>query len=305
MSQHVWHYMHEGLMGTTTEVGPIPDAEIMQLAKSGKLKPDTLVRCDTRQPGKWFALKQIPGLMQQIESGVRERALIKAETDRRREEEERAARAEIAARQAEQMNRAALISEQQDPALISSIADCVQGILTSSEVVHLIVVQERPLINFSPDAVVITNRRLIFCRPKLLGRFEFEDYLLIDLCNAHVKQSFFRSTFTARHTSGRQLMMDWLPKAAAQRLYRLAQELEERARLARIELDLQARRAGATNINIGQFPGQSDQRSPAITGPSVGGDHFQRLGTLKAMLDNGLITEADFEARKSEILREL
>jgi hypothetical protein len=301
MPEHQWYYIRNGLLGTDDEIGPISEAEIIQLAKSGKIKPETPVRCETRNPGKWFVLKQIPGLLQQLEAGERERALVKAEAKRQREEDEKAARTALAAQQAEHMNRAALISEEQNPDLIITIAERVQGILTSSESVQLIVVQERPLVNFSPDAVVITNRRLIFYRPKLLGRFEFEDYLLIDLSNAHLKQSFLTSIFSAQHTSGRKLMMDWLPKAAAQRLYRLAQELEERARQARIELDLQARRAGATNINIGQMPGVT----PAISGPSTAGDPLQRLQTLKTMLDQGLITASDFENRKAEILKQI
>src|SRR5690349_13769869 len=101
MPEHQWHYVRDGLLGTVDEIGPITEAEIIQLAKSGKIKRDTAVRCDTRNPGKWFALKQIPGLLQQLEAGERERALIKAEANRRREQEEHAERAALAAQQAE------------------------------------------------------------------------------------------------------------------------------------------------------------------------------------------------------------
>jgi hypothetical protein len=183
----------------------------------------------------------------------------------------------------------------------------VQGILTTSESIQLIVVQEKPLVNVSPDAVIVTNRRMIFYHPKLLGRFEFNDYLLIDLRNAHVKQGMMGSTFTAQHVSGRLLNMDWLPKAAAQRLYRLSQELEERARQSRIEMDLEYRRAGATNINIGQLPATQPfaQVPAAISAQPTGDDLVQRLETLKMMLDRGLITPEDYDRRKGEILREV
>lgn len=152
--------------------------------------------------------------------------------------------------------------------------------------------------------MIATNRRLIFFRSKLLGRFEFQDYLWFDLSNAHVQQNLLGSVFTARHVSGHVLTMDYLPKESANALYRLAQEREEQARLARHQLHVDTMRAGAAQVNVQTTIPAAAPAMPAPASPAAD-DVVARLEKLKAMADKGLITQADFEKRKQEILAQL
>jgi PH (Pleckstrin Homology) domain-containing protein/uncharacterized protein DUF4339 len=215
----------EGMLGNSQTVGPISEAELVALAGQGKLKRETLVSSPTRTTAQWHQVAQIAGILKVLEEGERTRQAAKVEQERQRQEQLRAAEAQRAQTQAQQANEQAAmaaISCCQDLTLVKSIRDRVHGIITSCEQVQYIAVQQKPLLNVSPDVIVITNRRLIFYRPKLLGRFEFQDYQWFDVHNAHIQQNLMGATFMAQHTSGQVLTLDYLPKDAAQMLYRIA-----------------------------------------------------------------------------------
>ncbi len=84
---------------------------------------------------------------------------------------------------------------------------------------------------------------------------------------------------------------------------RLAQEREEQARLARYQLHVDTMRAGAAQVNVQT---NVPSAAPAPTTPALAADDVvARLEKLKMMADKGLITQADFEKRKQEILAQL
>jgi hypothetical protein len=294
------------LLGTSTEVGPISEKQLVDLARSGRLKLETFVSSPTRTQGNWLRVQQIPGLVQNIQAGESERRLAKQQQEQKaaaardamaaQREAERQQQAAANALQAQQL---AQVSDCQDINVVNGIFQKVQGILTSNEQLQFIAVQQKPVLNISPDAVIATSKRLIFFRPKVLGRFEFEDYQWFDLFNAHLKQGMLGSTFPARHVSGQIVSMDYLSKTGAQMMYRLAQEREEQARLTRHQLHVDTIRAGAMQVNVGQPITAPVQGVPT---PAPQGDLVQRMQTLKTMLDQGLITPAEFESRKQAIL---
>lgn len=87
-------------------------------------------------------------------------------------------------------------NDQLDPKVVQEIKTKVSQILTKDEQVQFVAVQDSPTkVNFAPDAVVLTNRRFIIYRPKMLGRVTFEDYIWRDLHDARLKDGMLRSTF--------------------------------------------------------------------------------------------------------------
>ena len=67
-----------------------------------------------------------------------------------------------------------------------------------------------------------------------------------------------------------------------------------------------AARANAGPPVVAADPGASDSPSARTANPTGGGvDIATRLATLKSLLDQGLITETDYEQRKASILSEL
>lgn len=316
MSEHQWYHMSSDFLGNSQMVGPIPETEILSLIRNAKLAKSTQVMSPSRTTGAWHTLEQVPGLKKTFEQGEADRKQAKAQAAEQRRQQQLAIVDERRHQEDLVRYEAAQLSDSQDVGLVRTIAERVKPILTSQEQLEFIAVQEKPLVNISPDGVVVTSRRLIFYRPKLLGRFEFQDYQWFDLFDAHFEKKLMGATFWAKHVSGRIVMMEYLPLSAAQRIYRVAQEREEQARWARHKMHVDTMRAGAAQVNV-----QNNIASPTPTPiptiapaaavqpnllPASGqGDLLQRLATLKAMLDQQLISTEDYERRKQEILSQV
>lgn len=193
----------------------------------------------------------------------------------------------------------ALTNEEQDPVVIQTVLERVQQIMTSGESVLYIAVQKGPLVNIFPDCAVLTNRRFIFYRPKVLGRVTFEDHGWRDLHDAKLQENLLGSTFTLKTVSGHVLMLNHLPKAQARRLYAFAQEMEERVREEHRARDLEEKRAAAGGVFVASPHGGSP------LSPAESDQPAQRLKVLKAMWDGGLISASEYEAKRAEIISKM
>ena len=187
------------------------------------------------------------------------------------------------------------LSEEQDPAIVKRVYSRVKQILTSGEEILYIAVQ-KSLVNLSPDCAILTNRRFIIYRPKLLGGVNFEDYIWRDLHDARLSEGMIRATLTMHTVKGKVLSIGDIPKAQARKLYAFAQEMEEKVREQRRLRAMEEKRAAAGGIVLQGTPTTQD---PAIASQE---DPMQKLMKIKEMLDAGLITAGEYEAKKTEIL---
>ncbi len=58
------------------------------------------------------------------------------------------------------------LNEEQDPKSVEKLMEKVSGLLTSDEEVEYIAVQKKPAVTILPDSIVVTNKRVILCKPK-------------------------------------------------------------------------------------------------------------------------------------------
>lgn len=193
-----------------------------------------------------------------------------------------------------------LTAEDQDSEKTTVIFDRVQQILTTNESILYIAIQAKPIANWFPDAVVLSSRRFIIYRPKMLGRVEFEDSLWRELKDCQMKEDMIGATVTFEVTDGRRFMIDYLPKKQARQLYRISQEQEEAAHEERRNRTMEEGRAHASNIVVQNAVQPS---SPNAGVASV--DPVARLTQLKQMLDAGLISTDEYDAKKSAILQQM
>ncbi|WPO82856.1 PH domain-containing protein [Chryseobacterium sp. JJR-5R] len=205
------------------------------------------------------------------------------------------------------MNLKKFLNEEQDPQAVEKLLGRINSLLTSQESVEYIAVQKKPVLNLSPDCIALTNRRIIFCRPRNFGlSMDFQDYSWVDVADCHIKEGIIGSVFMMRTTRNLNNMMDYLPKAQARKLYQFAQEIEERMRGVRREKDLETRRAsagGGITVNnatpIITSPHQFQQVKPLMIENE---DPFALLQKLKGLAENGIISQEEFEEKKNEIL---
>lgn len=195
-----------------------------------------------------------------------------------------------------------LVTEEQDPKVIEKVLPKVQEYCTSNEEVQYIAVQKKTLgINFSPDCIALTNKRIILIRPKSFGlSLDFKDFSWMNVADVHMKEGVFAATITIKTTSGQTDSMEDIPKAQARRLYRFAQEMEETKKEERRQRDLEDKRAiagGGITIN-------TPSHQPQVTAAPVE-DPMEKLTKLKSMLDMGILTQAEFDVKKADILSKM
>ena len=221
-----WFYRKSGMV-EDTNVGPLSDADFLQLAFEGKIALNTFVVHPSHTKGQWVAMEKIPAARSKHEEGERQRQAAKVEKQRQQEQarQELQARREEAKRRAveEASERAAnspiasFLLDGQSEATVAKIYDRIPQILTPQESLEYIAVQAKP-IAIAPDCVAITNRRFILFHQKMLGQLAFDDYLWMYLTDAKLKEGVMFAEVSFRVTDGRAFSVDYLPKAQARRI---------------------------------------------------------------------------------------
>lgn len=191
------------------------------------------------------------------------------------------------------------LNEEQDPIIVSQIHSRVSEILTKEEEILYIAVQNKPIVNIAPDSVVLTNRRFIIYKPKMFGRVVFTDYIWRDLRDAKYKEGILGATLTMFTVHKQQFTIEYLPKKQARKLYSIAQEMEEFVREERRMRKMEENRAAAGGVYL-QNPNPIQQNQVSTID-----DPLETLKKLKTMLEAELITEDEYNSKKTKILSKI
>jgi hypothetical protein len=117
------------------------------------------------------------------------------------------------------------LNEEQDPKAIEKITSKLNDLLMKNEEIGYIGVQKKPAINVFPDSIVLTNKRIILCKPKNLGlSMDFVDYSWEDIAGTFVKENILGSEFSFATKTDIQISIDYIPKTQARKIYTYAKE---------------------------------------------------------------------------------
>ncbi len=194
-----------------------------------------------------------------------------------------------------------LLTDSQDPDQVAKIYEKVKQLLTRGEQVSYIAVQKAITYDPTPEIVVLTNRRFMHYRQNVLGQAQFTDYIWRDLKEARLEENVMRSTLTLYAANGETLRIDNLVKEQARRLYAIAQEMEEAVREELRLRQMEEKRAEAGGIYM---PGMMAAATGAASAAPAD-EPLQALSKLKQLMEAGLVTAEEFEAKKKEILARL
>lgn len=118
-----------------------------------------------------------------------------------------------------------ILNEDQDPKAIEKITSKLANLIMTNEEIGYIAVQKKPALTIFPDSVVVTNKRIILCKPKNLGlSMEFFDYDWDTIEAAFVKEGILGSDFTFTTKTELTQTIDYLPKNQARKLHTFAKE---------------------------------------------------------------------------------
>lgn len=158
-----------------------------------------------------------------------------------------------------------------------------------------------------------TSGRLIAVRRGLISGFTTEDVRWQDLHDAQLQVGIFGATLTISAESGadlagtdggsRRIVFAGLRKDQAQEVYRACQFQEQAWREKRRVRELEEMRARSGGVHLGGGVGGGG--GGVAAGDPLSRSPQARLQRAKEMLDQGLLTDAEFEQVKARILAEL
>lgn len=190
------------------------------------------------------------------------------------------------------------INLEQSERLLGLALGHTKKLLTEGEKQLCAAVQRKPVLNIHPHSVVVTNKRVIKHQPRLLGA-TFTDFLWKDMVGVHLEDTLFGSRLVFEFNRG-VIATRYLPKDQAKKVYSIAQEKEEewveKRRLRNIEEE--RAKSGANHIIVGK---QSDSNVEGTDGTSI----RSKLLELKNLLDEGLLTQDEYQTKKAKILKEM
>lgn len=163
-----------------------------------------------------------------------------------------------------------LLNEEQDEGVARKLVATISGTLERGELIKAIAVQKKPILNFAPDALVATSERLLLVRDLLFGR-NIESIAYTNLVIASADKQLLGATVRLETRDLRKWTVESLPKESAEKVVRWIAARQQQLSAEPLEIDAQP-------------------------------DPLARLKKLKELLDHGLITEADYETKKREIL---
>jgi hypothetical protein len=200
---------------------------------------------------------------------------------------------------------------QGDPRLVQALEQ-ISSILVPGEIIEAYAVQRRLFaLSHRRQLLVATTGRFIDMRRGLFGSFQPTGVRWQDLKQASVSVGVFGASLTVVFfespdlaIAGRESSRTFfgLVKTQAEAVYRVCQSQDQAWREKRRVRELEEMRARSGGIQLGSpTPGASLASSPS----AIQDDAVARLEKAKAMLEKGLISDAEFEALKARIVNTL
>lgn len=237
------------------------------------------------------------------------------------------------------------LNEEQDPKAVEKITAKLTDLLMKNEEIGYIGVQKKPALTVFPDSIVLTNKRIIICKPKNLGlSMDFTDYPWNVVAGAFVKENILGSEFSFSTITDITISIDYIPKTQARKIYTFAKEQMELLKegstqtvtsdaiqqpIADIlpvieapevieeveteEVTDYAQIVDSRSLQVHQsYTQPSPMPEPAEEAVKDGSlsslskeELFDKLQNYKKLLDNGLIIQGEYDTLKKEILAHL
>ncbi len=224
------------------------------------------------------------------------------------------------------------LNDQQDPKAVEKVYSRLSDLLTTDEEIIYIATQKKPLVNLFPDCVALTNKRILFFTPANLGlSIKFIDFVWKDIADVSTKEEIIGAVFSATTINGSEMGVDYLPKVQARKLYQYSQERKEAEREARRQRELEEKRAASGTFQYDAAgthkdgfvqaavtpatlpqpavlpttppPVQQPVAEPPV--PQKPDELTEKLKKLKMLFDNSLISQEEYNQKKTELLSEL
>lgn len=207
----------------------------------------------------------------------------------------------------------------QDRKLVEKIHRKILDMLIPGESINYIALQKKPAVTLLPDSITVSNKRIFLCEFTKLGlATNFEIFSWQDIKDMAFKEEIFGSKVTVIPYTGENLTVDYIPKIQARKLYQLIKAaLDDLQRNAKKPADSTIVKENRSAYQEPAPAQENDRsvaapaRSPTRTFPSAETTPLREmrddevtttLKKLKNLYDKQLISQAEYETKKAEIL---
>lgn len=222
------------------------------------------------------------------------------------------------------------LNEEQDPKAIEKITSKLNDLLMKNEEIGYIAVQKKPAITVFPDSIILTNKRIIICKPKNLGlSMDFTDYTWDDIAATFVKENILGSEFSFNTSTDLSISIDYIPKIQARKIYTYAKEQLDLLKNPAVtsitpevasEIEIENGSEDVEEIETEEVASFAEilpasyetfepiqQATQTLAGERTLSELskeelFDKLQNYKKLLDNGLILQGEYDTYKKEIL---
>lgn len=206
------------------------------------------------------------------------------------------------------MNIDKYINDGQDPKTVEKLLVKLQDLLISGEVITYIAIQKKPGLTLLPDSIALSNKRIFLSEFTKLGlATNFEILTWKDVKDVAFKEEIFGGKFTVIPANGENLSIDYIPKTQVRRLYQLTIEAlavyreqekqKEQEKKQSVDPPDEARHRTEIARPL------KDEEVPVLKEEKpVEDEVVVKLQKLKYLFDNDLISQAEYDNKKNEIL---
>lgn len=187
---------------------------------------------------------------------------------------------------------------------MAAAVERVREILVEGERLEGYAPQRRAFALLNRRAIVVaTSGRCLIIRRNLISGFMMQDIRWQDVTDVRLEEGTFASTLTIATQDGTVHRVGGLRKAASRRVYVVCQAQEQAWREKNRVREMEEARARAGGVHVGTSPVHIDDIGAA--GGAASDAPAARLQRAKELLDQGLISDAEYEAVKAKVLADL
>ncbi|WP_353546775.1 PH domain-containing protein [Rhinopithecimicrobium faecis] len=215
------------------------------------------------------------------------------------------------------------IKDGQDPKVVEKLFTKVRDMLTTGEYIQYIALQKKPAVTILPDSITVSNKRIFLCEFTKLGlATDFEIFSWESIKDIAFKEEIFGSKVTVIPNTGENLSIDYIPKTQARKLYQLIKDSLEQAKngpsptleptdtfieeaIYEPVLSDDSKLEIPQEEQVENAPETIFQEQPQNSLPEEEDELTLRLQKLKRLYDKQLITQAEYETKKSELLSQI
>jgi hypothetical protein len=199
------------------------------------------------------------------------------------------------------------LTDDQDPKTAEKVLAKLRDMLSSDEPVIYLAIQKRPGLTLIPDSIALSNKRIVFCIPENLGlTTNFITFYWADVKEVSFKEGFLGSKFILVPQRGENVSIDYIPKVQARKLYQFCSEQMEKHKLIPPGIGIVMQNENLEDDYASYIEVKDEVDSFTVAEKDhTEDDLIQKLEKLKILFEKQLISQAEYERKKADILSQL